>query len=496
MPLGELVRKIFSADTQLSAEAVVQASFIKALEDKDQEEREDAQRLIDWYNRDRKNIKLHLKAQAAKTFDSTDDWQFPVVNGVRRTIRRLSTAYQQPPIRELLRAGKELKATSEVAKKVAKMFSKIDINRKFRSLDRWATLLNTVHAEVVWRRGFIDWDIRLRPDVTVVTDPEDFLEFVKFAYQWTPIDPETLKPVAGWVYWDDERHVFISKGGIQLGLSNTAGTNPYKDPETEQPVIPIATVRKDEDIPDYWGRFGADLVDAFQIMNVQLGNIWETTSLQVHGQPLFINIDVESGKKVLLGPRHPLVATKVTKDDVAPNVLFPKPDPDIEEVQGLLDWFIKTNAAAYGLPPSAWALDEQRLSGFAKFMDNIELLEIRQEDGTQWERTEQELFRLSIIVWNQWAEEADKVPTDLELRVTFPEAKVPETPTEKSTRWAIEIGAGLASAVDFFMEEEGLNAENALMRAIEVATQNKKIRKAGAEPIAALPPEPSEGGEG
>ena len=199
MPIGSLVRRIFSEDTARSAEAIVQASFISALENADQAARQDAQRLIDWYNRDREEIKKHLAAQAAKTFDSTTDWQYPIINGVRRTIGRLSNSYQQPPIRELTRAGKPVAPDSSTGKAVSKMFSKIDIDRKMRSLDRWATLLNTVHVEVVPRKGFIDWDVRLRPDVTVIQDPEDFLAFVKFAYQWAPINPETLEPGAGWV---------------------------------------------------------------------------------------------------------------------------------------------------------------------------------------------------------------------------------------------------------------------------------------------------------
>ncbi len=498
MALSQLIKDIFGTDTRLPA-AVVQAAFIQTLEKKDQVERDDAQRLIHWYSRDRLEILEYLQLQAQKTFNKTTEWQYPIINGVRRTVRRLSTAYQQPPLRELVRGDKVINPKSKEREKVDLMLSQINVNRKMRSLDRWSTLLNTVHVEVVPRKGFIDWDIRLRPQVTVIQDPGDFLEFVKFAYQWDPIDPETLEPTKGWVYWSEEQHVFISAGGISMGMSRPDGKNPYRGLDGV-PVIPITTVRKDEDIADYWGRFGADLVDAFQVMNVQLGNIWETTSMQTAGWPVITNFDLEGGKDVLIGPKNPLVATKVTKDDVPPSVEFPKPDPDIKETQAFLDWFIKANAASYGLPPSAWALDEGgrglATSGLSKFMDNIELLELRQENATQWEAVEQDLFAKSVIVWNQWAADGDKVPDDLELRLTFPETKIPESPKEKVERWALAIAGGVASAVDYFMDEEGLDEADALEKALRIAKQNKEIRDAGMTPVQALPPEPGEGSGG
>jgi hypothetical protein len=487
MALGALVKKIFDTNNT-NAAAVVQASFINALEQKDTAERQDAQRLVDWYNRDRTAIIDHLKEQAKESFDSTDDWQWPIVNGVPRTISRRSTAYKSPPSRTYRLGDKELDDDDEVVKAVNEMYAGIDINRKLRSLDRWSTLLNTCHVEVVHRKKVIDWDIRLRPSVTVVQDPEDFLEFIKFAYQWKPVNPDTLQPVDGWIYWTDEEHVFVGKGGYWAGMSNEAGTNPYKDADGE-PVIPIVTVRKLEDIDDYWGRFGADLVDATQTMNVQLGNLWETMTHQTHGQPLFINIDLEDGSKPLIGSKHPFVVKKVMKDEVEPNIKFPKPDPDFAEVRDVLDWFLKLNAGAYGLPPSAWSMDEQRLSGFAKFMDNIELMESREEEIENWQRVEQDLLTKSAIVWNT-LKLGTPVPIELEVELEFPEVKIPETPTEKITRWTLAIKAGAASLVDYFVEEKGMDEEKALERAQAVAEQNKELG-AAATPEAPLPGAPA-----
>lgn len=487
MAVGILVKKIFETDAT-SAAAVVHATFIAALEQQDKEEREDAQRLIDWYSRHRKEIIEHVKEQARSSFASTSDWQFPIDNGVPRTIRRLSMAYHKGPVREYFVGGKQLTPDSDQMKAVDAMFRNIDIDRKMRALDRWSTLLNTVHAEIGFRNDAIDWDIRLRPDVTVVAQPEDFLEICKFAYSWNPIDPETLEPVKGWVYWTDELHVWISAGGKRVGMSNAEGTNPYKGRDGK-PVIPIVTVRKIEDIADYWGRFGADLVDAVQAENVQLGNMWETMILQIHGQPLGINLKLDAGQTLKLGAKWPIIVEKVMKDEVQPDLKFPKPDPDLPETKDILDWWKKTNGANYGLPPSAWSLDEQRLSGFAKFMDNIELLENREEEQTIWQDVEQDLTTKSVIVHNARTAEEAKVPEDLEVRITFPPVKIPESPTEKTTRWALAIASNQATLVDFYMEEEGLDEKQALKRATEVVALNKQLAPA---PVEALPDDDEE----
>ncbi len=109
MGVGQLLSDIFTTNVR-SAEAVVQASFIAALEAKDQAERDEAQRLIDWYNRDRTEIIKHLTEASRKSFDSVSDWVFPIANGVPRTIRRLAMSYHEPPVREFLRNGKPLTA--------------------------------------------------------------------------------------------------------------------------------------------------------------------------------------------------------------------------------------------------------------------------------------------------------------------------------------------------------------------------------------------------
>jgi hypothetical protein len=462
-------------------EALVRELWVAALEESDRAAREKAQRLLDYYNRDRDAIVKHLTEAARKTFgDQVSDWQWPTRNGVPRVMKRLSLAYISPPERLLMRKGKPLEPTSKEHELVfgpAGLYSGIDIDRKMKEADRYSTLLNTVHLEVVPRKGRIDWDIRLRPGVIIIEDPDDYLQFVKFAYEFNLLDPKTLKSRVGWVYWTEDEHKYLMKNGETVGMSLEDGSNPYGG------RIPIVTVRKL--IQDnYWGAFGSDLVDAFEQATLQLANLWENAFLQTHGQPVGTNLGLKPGQTLVTGCKNPILCENVGKDDVPPGLEFVSPEPKIVEVRDLVDWYIKSLGQDYGLPPSSWSLDEVAESGFAKFMNNIELFEDRDDSQTMWIKVEQDLFDKSRMVWNRWASEnqVTPIPEDLDLQVTFQPVRLPESPTDKATRYTMGIKAGITSPVRYFMEEENLSREEAIAKAKEIDEENKMF--GGASPAA------------
>ncbi len=485
MAMGETIKRVFATDVD-NARRFIEQTWLEKLEASDKEEREAAQRLIDWYQRDREEILDYLKDAAQKTFGNEikNLWQFPVINGVPRTVKRLSQAYRESPKRQLFRNGELIEETDEDAyDQLKRLYENIDVNAMLKDVDRYSTLLNTVHVEVVPRKGGIDWDVRLRPKVTVLENPENYLDFIKFAHAWKAIDPETLLPKEGWIYWSEEDHYLIRNDDrTVIGMSSATGndiSNPYRDGDKQ--IIPIVTVRKVEQ-DEYWGRFGADLVDAVEAANIQLANLWENGFLQTAGIPVGTNLGGASGQTIRIGPRTPLWADDVTKDQVPPSLDFAHPDPDIKEMMDLIDWFIKSNGAAYGLPPSAWSLEEKRMSGIAKFLDNLELLENREDEVAMWERVEAELFHKSRIVYNTWAKQnnVQAIDDDLELKATFPKTRFPESPTERAQRFMVEREAGLTSPVEYFMKEYGDTEEEARDRAQRIAKDNSELKRVGA----------------
>lgn len=479
MPVAieKLARGVFDEGREPTSTGSSLASWIKTIENAEQVERDDAQRYLDWYFRKRVEIIDALKVSAALTFSDVTEWQWPIINGVRRTVSRISTTYKTSPVREYLTAA-EKPVDDKTADAIALMYSQCPRDVRLKKADRMATLLNTIHVEVVFRKGFIDWDIHLRPNSVVVADPEDPFALYKFAYSATFTNPDTLDDLEGWIYWSPSRHVFISEAGVEVPWSdNGMGLNPYKD-AAGNPIIPVTTVRKIEEDGDYWGRFGADLVDATQAANLLLANVWETAHLQSHGQPFMVNVETEDGKEVAVGAKHAVSVKNATKDEHPPTFEFVDPGANYNEARELIDWFIKMNGASYSQPPSAWALEETRLSGFAKFMDNIELMETREEQITEALIQEEQLWQHSRMVHNHWNEK-NKIPEDVIQVVTFPEAQIPESPTEKAEREAVEVANNVSSIVDQIMERYGIDdRKKAMKKAIEIARENLKVKQA------------------
>lgn len=471
-----------------NSEAVIRSAWVKQLEQDEAKQREYAQKLVDWYNRDTAAIREYVKATAAPLFKkSKDRWLIPVLNVVPRIVKRVSLAYVQPPTRRIKQGNTEHDARSKIWDAIygpEGIFRLIDINKKFKEMNRWATLLNTMHVETVPRRGALDWDLHLRPATTVIPDPADYLEFVKLAYRYCPMDPDTLKLREGWVYWSKDLHAYRLDNGEWHGISITEGAREGENPYGGQ--IPIITVRMIEQ-DDYWGSYGADLVEGIEHVHIQLCNMWFNAFMQSHGQPVGTNLKLAPGTKLVVGPDNPILIDGVSKDDVEPSLKFAKPDSETGSVKDMLDWFINQLTQGYGMPPGAWSLKEVPESGFAKFMNNIELLEDRDDSRAMWRKVEQELFRDSIMVWNRWARELGgrPLPENLELEIEFPPVKFPESPTEKTTRYAVAFQAGLSSPVRYFMEEEGLNEDAAKEKAIKIAIETEEVRAATAEMEAA-----------
>ena len=454
--------------------------------DEERDARDRATRLIAWYQRDRAKIVDYLKKQASVTFgEETNEWQIPIINGVYRTIRRLAMTYQRPPERKYFIGTKELSPDSPELVKIENMYGRLDMDKRLRQLDRWATLLNTVHFEPVYRRGHIAWDVRLRPDVLVVEELDDYLEYAEFCRRILLTSGKDA--VQGFIYWAADRYLFIRDDGFFWpGPGSSDGSNPYAGETFAEAAlpVPVITVRKTE-ASDYWGRYGSDIVDSFEQANIQLGNTWENMFFQGHGQPIAINTGMgkQKGQKVKVGVRHPITVEGLTKEDMIPDIRFATPEPKITEGRQLIDWFIKLNSGSYGMPPSAWAQEEKALSGFAKMIDSEELLEDRDEQVNDYVRVEKQAFEASRAVFNRnHPVEGEHVNPEITLEVSFDEIEFPETPQDAAAAAAIEIQNNLSSAVDWIMKKRKISSREEATKLLEqIVKENAQVKKTMAE---------------
>ena len=481
------IAKVFATNPSYSR-MLVDRAWLDTLIKSEKAERTRAQHLLDWYQKDRDAIIGHLKETASKTFDTVElgEWQWAKINGVRRTVKRLAMAYKTPPVRVLVdEKGDQLPAENPAYETYKLMFKGMDMDKKFREFDRMTVLFNTVHVEVLLRNGAIDWDLKLRPISFVVPDPENSFQPDRFAYDYNMLNPLTMIVRKGTVVWSKEQHIWVGEsGGTELGLSLNNGSNPYGG------KLPIVVIRKEEQ-DDYWGEaIGSDIVDSFEQASLQVANLWEDMFFQTHSQPFGVNLGLKPGTSLRTGPRNPILIDGAGKDKEPPSLSFLKPDCDLDRVMNVVDWYIRTTGSAEGLPPSAWSGEEKDLSGFAKMIDNIELLENREEEEGMWVGKEEELFEKSKMVWNRWAgarpEGADEMPDEVHLAVTFQPIKFPEQPLEEMGRLKLEIDLNLNSAAHYLMKRDGISLEEAIKRVSEIAEVNKKLKSINAPELPAF----------
>lgn len=483
MGLFETIRNVFSLSGTGGAMAgrAVQMAWLKKLVQDEKDKRDNAQRLLDWYNKATDEIKDYIRTAAKRTFDPEEvdnEWQVVIVNGVKRMINRVSMAYADPPDRVLIDANGDPIDDPKILQIYSDMFKGMDINKKMRECDRMASLFNTLHLEIVPRAGAIDWDLKLRPISFVVPDPQNIFKPLRFAYEMNLLDPDTLATRDGYVLWTPEKHVWVSEGMKEYGISLEDGSNPYS------PVMPIVVIRKEEK-DDYWGDpLGQDVVDAFEQMSLQVSNMWENLFMQTHGQPFGINLGLPEGTKLRTGPKKPIMVDGVSKDKIPPSLSFPKPDPDITKVYEACDWFLNITSGARGLPPGAWSSEEKDLSGYAKMIDNMELLEMREEELWAWADVEEDGFEKSKMVWNRWPQinGGRLMPDWVHLQVQFKPVSFPEDPTEKIIRVKQEIGINVNSPAHYLASERGMPLEQAIEEVKRISQINREIRAAGGSP--------------
>lgn len=464
---------------QYTAEQLlIKQSWLESLWAEEYARMAQAQRLLDWYNHDRDAIVEYCQTLALKTFVDVTEWEWPPLNFVTRTIKRQSLAYRQRPKRTLIDrdSGEPIKPDDAAIDTYADMMSIVDIDRRMKEADRLSRLLNTIHIEVVPRNNTIDWEFRLGNSSIVIADPMDYLSFAKIAYRWEPVDPDTLEPSFGWIYWTEEEHFFVDESGRGYGMLTEDGANPYDG------KIPIVVVRQLEQ-DDYWGRLGADLVDANESAMVQFGNAWEIALYQTHGQAFGVNVTKNDGETIKTGPKNPIFVRNVHKDMAEPKLSFISPESDVANTLELIQRYLDWDAASEGLPRSSWATDVIEESGISKYMDNVEMLENRDDGIAMWLNVERELFETSVMVYNRWAQAHGKtpMPDNVTIDVTFPDASFPESPTEAATRWTVEITGNLASIVDYHMETGNFaSRDDAFKHAKTIVEENAKLMQAAA----------------
>lgn len=453
--------------------SMIQQSIMRSRLAANTERKAEACKRLDYYHGDQLE---HLDRVLAAQFAHPDKLklQKQFTNIVKRIIDEVSVVYKRAPARRLMKAGKALEG--QPAETYQKMLEDAGVDAALKKVNRYTNLLRTIGVQVVWRNGRVELDV-LTPDIlNVVQDPLDptkcsavIIEqaFADTVALDTPGNPYGASKL--YIAWTPAQHqVFDQSGVTRSDLANAEGANPYG-------LIPIVWFRSEAPDGYFWNEGAQDLMNAQDAINVKLTELNQLIKMQAFSIPVIIGQAPVGG--VSVDPSNYIeipLADSIERGQ--PDFKFVTPSPKIADLIEAIREDVRRIADDWGLSMSSFKLTGTAQSGLSLKVQNIRLLERREDDLTLYRSYEKELFRVMRVVHNAHAQK--KLPEDAELSVNFAELDFPEDPAVEDQRWVTRISQNVASRAQWLMaiDPDIKTEKEAIERLKEIKKVNDQTR--------------------
>lgn len=464
---------------------LIQNSIQRAKLASNQARKDEACKRIDYYKGDQLG---HLENILARQFAHPErlKLQMQFSNITRRIINEVSVVYKRPAQRRLMLGGSPIEGPK--AEAYQKMLEDARIDAVLKKVNRYANLLNTILVQAVWRNERVELDI-LTPDmVNVVQDAKDPTRASAVIIEQTYPDTVTLEGPGNpygarrlFIAWTAEQHqVYDEQGRARPDMANEDGVNPYG-------LIPMAVFR--DAYPDgfFWNEGAADLINAQESINVKLTELNSLIKMQSFSIPVIIGQGPVGG--ITIDPSNYLeIPLADAIDKGQPDFKFVSPDPKIKDLLEAISEDVRRIADDWGLSMDSFKLSGSPSSGLSLKLQNVRLIERREDDVALYRDYEKDLFRVMRAVHNAHAAPADAIPEDAELSVNFAELEFPEDPAAEDARWITRINQGVASRAQWIMaiDSDIKTEEEAEERILENQEFNARTRGASVSDPAAM----------
>ena len=219
--------------------------------------------------------------------------------------------------------------------------------------------------------------------------------------------------------------------------------------------IPVIALRFSEG-DSYFPEPNWDLFHTQIALDIKRTNNFYTEMFQTFGIYVATNLNMKAGET--LSPNQILKAEGVKSDDVAPSLQFISPDIDFAQLNNNIDFEVLDMLRSQGINTASASIDQKTQSGTAKTIDELELMEERENVKENLYSFEIELLNLIRIVHN--ANSLTKIP-DGDFEVVYSEEKSIESIDDKVKRREMESKYGIKTPIDFIMEDFECSEEEA-----------------------------------
>jgi hypothetical protein len=344
-------------------------------------------------------------------FSGTLQQEIPIycVNLTKKLINRISLVYKDKPVRDVEND----------------LYYDLTANKdwKMKSFERIHNLLGTMAVHVAWDDGKLKYNPVM--NFVPIMDPLNPLKPIGLTY---PLN----KATADWrsaeedlyVYWSAEEHYMFDSTGKKISV-NEGNINPYG-------VLPFAFIQPNSMVDEFWNEGAMDIALGNKQIDVAM------TMLQHHirtaGGQYVIEGRVDANN-IQLGLNKVVVIDEGTMSNISSNT-------SINDIKEGIEFQLKTIAFNNNLNFD-FGLSGSK-SGVALKIENLELLEAREDEVEKWRRAEKHIYEIETEIIQ--VETGKQLPESISLDYT--EVKFPDFERERE-EWDWKFSHGLADKYDY-----------------------------------------------
>ena len=349
-------------------------------------------------------------------FSGTLQQEIPIycVNLTKKLINRISLVYKDRPIRDV-ENDKYYEFTE-------------DKDFKMKSFERVHNLLGTVAVHVGWEDGKFKYNPIM--NFVPVMDPYNPLKPIGITYplnkatgDWRNTDEDM------YVYWSAEQHYMFDSTGKIIKV-NEDNINPYG-------VLPFAFIQPNHMVDEFFNEGAMDIALGNKQIDIAM------TMLQHHirtaGGQFVIEGRVDANN-IQLGLNKVVVVDEGSMSNISSNT-------DITSIKEGIEFQLKTIAFNNNLNFD-FGLSGSK-SGVALKIENLELLEAREDEVEKWRRAEKNIYEIERQIVQ--VETGLQLPESIAL--DYSEVKFPDFDAERD-EWDWKFKHGIADRFDYLMAQD------------------------------------------
>ena len=336
------------------------------------------------------------------------------VNLTKKLINRISLVYKDAPIRDV-----ENDSYYEITQ---------DKDWRMKSFERIHNLLGTVAIHIAWEDGSFKYNPVM--NFVPIMDPYDPLKPIGVTY---PLN----KATGDWrqtkedifVYWSAEEHYMFDSAGSIIKV-NEDNVNPYG-------VLPFVFVQPTHMVDEFWNEGAIDI--ALGNKQIDLAMTMLQHHIRTAGGQFVIEGRVDANN-IQLGLNKVVVVDEGNMSNLSTNT-------DVTSIKTGIEFQLKTIAFNNNLNFD-FGLSGSK-SGVALKIENLELLEAREDEVEKWRRSEKEIYNVERQILQ--VETGLQLPDQITL--DYAEVKFPDYDKERE-EWDWKFKHGLADRYDYLMAHD------------------------------------------